>query len=158
MGLGSGIRDPEKNLFWIPDPGGLKRHRIPDPELCILHEVSGATVPQASMSPLLLRAQTSAVWVPVPGGPAASWPASSWPCPTRWRRPRQSASIARQKRGDAAPISPTPPGVPASRPRWRQPFEESQCHEKEISEIDVDHYVPLRLDCLSLSTVFITKA
>jgi hypothetical protein len=30
---GSGIRDPEKNLFWIPYPGsrGQKRHRIPDP-------------------------------------------------------------------------------------------------------------------------------
>jgi hypothetical protein len=39
MGLGfgirdprSGIRDPEKNLFRIPDPGPVsKRHRIPDP-------------------------------------------------------------------------------------------------------------------------------
>jgi hypothetical protein len=33
MGLGSEIRDPEKNLFRIPDPGsrGSKRHRIPDP-------------------------------------------------------------------------------------------------------------------------------
>ncbi len=33
MGLGSGIRDPEKP---IPDPGsriqGSKRHRIPDPD------------------------------------------------------------------------------------------------------------------------------
>jgi len=38
MGLGSGIRDPEKNLFRIPDPGpGSKRHRIPDtdPQYCI---------------------------------------------------------------------------------------------------------------------------
>ncbi len=33
MGLGSEIRDPEKNLFRIPDPGlGSKRRRIPDPE------------------------------------------------------------------------------------------------------------------------------
>jgi hypothetical protein len=30
---GVGIRDPEKNLFRIPDPGpGVKRHRIPDPD------------------------------------------------------------------------------------------------------------------------------
>ncbi len=30
MGLGSGIRDPEKNLFRIPDPGpGVKK--APDP-------------------------------------------------------------------------------------------------------------------------------
>jgi hypothetical protein len=29
---GSEIRDPEKNLFRIPDPGpGSKSHRIPDP-------------------------------------------------------------------------------------------------------------------------------
>ncbi len=33
MGLGSGIWDPEKNLFRIPDPGpGSKRHQIPDPD------------------------------------------------------------------------------------------------------------------------------
>jgi hypothetical protein len=35
MGLDSGseIRDQEKNLFRIPDPGpGSKRHRIPDPD------------------------------------------------------------------------------------------------------------------------------
>ncbi len=33
MGLGSGIWDPEKNLFRIPDPSpGVKRHRIPDPD------------------------------------------------------------------------------------------------------------------------------
>jgi hypothetical protein len=30
IGLGSEIREPEKNLFQIPDPGA-KRHRIPDP-------------------------------------------------------------------------------------------------------------------------------
>jgi hypothetical protein len=30
---GSGIRDPEENLFRIPDPGpGSKRHWIPDPD------------------------------------------------------------------------------------------------------------------------------
>jgi hypothetical protein len=30
---GSEIRDPEKNLFRIPDPDpGSKRHRIPDPD------------------------------------------------------------------------------------------------------------------------------
>jgi hypothetical protein len=29
----SGIRDPEINLFWIPDPGpGSKRYRIPHPD------------------------------------------------------------------------------------------------------------------------------
>jgi hypothetical protein len=33
MGLGPEIRDPEKNLFQIPDPGPVsKRHRIPDPD------------------------------------------------------------------------------------------------------------------------------
>jgi hypothetical protein len=33
MGLGSEIRDPERNLFRIPDPGpGSKRHRIPNPD------------------------------------------------------------------------------------------------------------------------------
>jgi hypothetical protein len=32
MELGPEIRDPEKNLFRIPDPGpGSKRHQIPDP-------------------------------------------------------------------------------------------------------------------------------
>jgi hypothetical protein len=32
----SGIGDPEKNLFRIPDLGpGSKRHRIPDPQHCI---------------------------------------------------------------------------------------------------------------------------
>jgi len=33
MGLGFGIRNPEKTLFRIPDPGS-KRHRIPDAEHC----------------------------------------------------------------------------------------------------------------------------
>jgi hypothetical protein len=30
MGLGSGIRDPEKNLFRIPDPGSRVK-KAPDP-------------------------------------------------------------------------------------------------------------------------------
>jgi hypothetical protein len=36
MGLGSEIRDPEKNLFRIPDPGaGVKKAPDPDPQHCL---------------------------------------------------------------------------------------------------------------------------
>jgi hypothetical protein len=39
MGLGpeSEMRNPEKNLFWIP---GSKRHRIPDPDPQHWHKIS----------------------------------------------------------------------------------------------------------------------
>jgi hypothetical protein len=45
MGLESEIRDPEKNLFRIPDPG-VKRHRIPDsdPQHCLFNLMYEHTV------------------------------------------------------------------------------------------------------------------